>query len=445
MNRPFRAAVCGLGAAVASIWATAILAGCREPAPPAANKTPVEEHHAERDESADHDHGDESRDHDHRETSEEHADEVRLTADAVAESGIRVETATRATLAATVTAPARIAFNAEAVAHVGSTLFGRVVELPVRQGDQVQAGEVLVVVESPELGEAQSDYLQKRIMAENAAAAVDLAKNGLDRATRLYEENRGIALDELQKRELEFKAAQANARSAEATAVAAENKLHVLGMTQQAVEALRSSGEVDPRFPLLAPLAGEVVERDVTLGELVHPERERLLVVADVERLWVLADVPEAHLAKLAPQAQAWIDAGGLDPHRHEGQVSYVAPMVDPRTRTVAVRVEVTCPDRSLKPGMFVQVEIAAGGAVDGPGQIVIPQEAVQTVEGGPAVFVPVPGEAQTFAKRAVTVGPAVGGRVPVLSGLTEGEAYVAAGSFLLKAELGKASAEHHH
>jgi len=74
-----------------------------------------------------------------------------------------------------------------------------------------------------------------------------------------------------------------------------------------------------------------------------------------------------------------------------------------------------------------------------------VPEEAVQTVEAGPAVFVPVEGEPNTFAKRAVGVGPAVSGVVPITSGLKEGESVVISGSFILKAELGKGEAAHEH
>lgn len=393
-----------------------------------------------------HDHSAEGSEHGHAEHAE-HGDEVKLTAEAVVRYGIKVETASLYKLHPSFVAPARVSFNAEAVAHVGSPLPGRVVELAVRLGDVVKKGDLLLVVESPQLGEAQSEYLQKLILAKTATATVDLAKNALDRATRLYEQNRGIALDEVQKREVEFKAAQAAVQTAEAAAVAAENKLHVLGMTQDAVEAVRASREVNPRFPIVAPIAGEVVEREVTLGELVSPEREKLLILANVEKLWVLADIPEARLPEAALGATAWINGGSLDPHRHEGQVSYIAPQIDPRTRTVAVRVVVECEDRSLKPGMFVEVEISSTDRTnsDPLPVVAVPDAAVQTWEGQTVVFVPIAGEENTFAPRAVTVGKAVAGLVPVLSGLVEGEAYVAAGSFLLKADLGKGAAEHQH
>ena len=109
--------------------------------------------------------------------------------------------------------------------------------------------------------------------------------------------------------------------------------------------------------------------------------------------------------------------------------------------------VRVECEDRSLKPGMFVEVQIASSNrnAPDLTPVIGVPQDAIQTVEGEPSVFVPVPGEENTFARRTISIGKAVAGIVPVLAGLVEGEAYVASNSFLLKADLGKATAEHQH
>jgi len=96
---------------------------------------------------------------------------------------------------------------------------------------------------------------------------------------------------------------------------------------------------------------------------------------------------------------------------------------------------------------MFAQAEIVSTtpDGVDPAPQVAVPQEAVQTVEGGPAVFVPVAGEPNTFQKRALTIGPTVGGLVPVVAGLVEGEKFAVAGSFILKAELGKGSAAHEH
>lgn len=391
--------------------------------------------------------GDEHAGHDHEHDGAEHSDEVTLVPEAIERYGIRVERATLHRLRPTFLAPGRVSFNAEAVAHVGSPLPGRVVELRVRLGDVVNRGDVLLVVESPELGEAQSEFLQKRILAQTAVAAVDLARSALDRASRLFEQNRGIALDEVQKREVEYKSAQAALQTAQSAAVAAENKLHLLGMDQTSVNKLVETGEVNPRFTIVAPLAGRVVEREVTLGELVRPERESLVVLADTTTLWVLADVPEARLAEVAIGAEAWLKSGWMNGHRHEGRVSYISPMVDPRTRSAQVRVAVQCEHGTLWPGMFVQVEITATDRAnaDPPPVVAVPEDAIQTVEGAASVFVPVASRPNTFARRTITAGKPMAGLVPVYSGLSEGEWFVAAGSFILKAELGKAGAEHEH
>ena len=394
-------------------------------------------------------------DHDHSEADGQsrdgeagHADEVVLTAQAIEQYGLKIEAAQLWQLRPTFIVPARVGFNTEAMAHVGTPVPGRAVELKVRLGSEIKAGDPLVVVESPELGAAQSAFLIKRTAAETAAPAVDLAKASWDRARNLFESTQGVTLTDVQQREAEHKAAMAALKSAQAEAVAAENQLHLLGMTQDQVETLAASSEVHPRFTIVAPITGQVVQREVTLGELVNPEREALLVIADVTTLWVLADVPEARLGQVAVGAKAWVRIGGLQGQQYEGAIAFISPIVDASTRTAQVRIEVRNEAAAvLKPGMFAQVEIVGADPSGGepPAVVAVPEEAIQTVEGGPAIFVPVAGEENTFAKRAVDIGRPVGGLVPIYAGLVDGERFVAAGSFILKAELGKSTAEHQH
>lgn len=383
-------------------------------------------------------------DHDH---DQGHVDEVKLTAEAVKKYAVRVEPAIRRQLKPTFVTAARVSFNANAMAHVGSAVKGRVAELKVQVGDEVKTDDVLLVVESPELGEAQSDFIQKRGVATAVAPVVESAKSAYERARELYDQTKGISLTDLQKRETDYKSAQATLQTARTAATAAENKLHLLGMDRAAVDQLAKTGEIKPRFAVRAPLAGRVTEREVTLGELVGPDREHLLIVADMTTLWVLADVPEARLKGLRMGGEAHVTLSALPDERAAGTVSFVAPTVDPATRTVKVRIEVKNDHGELRPGMFARAEIAIGGGGDAAAQAVlaVPDEAVQVVEGGPAVFIPVDGEENTFAKRPVTVGKPVGGWVPVLSGLKEGERVVVTGTFILKAELGKSGASHEH
>ena len=128
-----------------------------------------------------------------------------------------------------------------------------------------------------------------------------------------------------------------------------------------------------------------------------------------------------------------------------EGKVSYVAPSLDAGTRTVQVRIVVPNPKGSLRPGTFARADLTTGTTTGATAVLAVPEESVQTVEAKPSVFVPVEGEPNTFAVRVVKVGRAVGGMVPVESGLKEGEQVVVSGTFILKAELGKAGAAHEH
>lgn len=394
-----------------------------------------------------HGHGDEN-DLEHVEEGAQ-AGEVTLTADAIERYGVRIAEAQLWILKPSFVAPARVGFNTDAMAHVGSTLHGRAVEIPVRLGDLVKKGDALVIVECTELGQAQADFLLKRNAAQAAAPQMDLAKAAWDRAKSLLENSEGISLTEVQKREAEYKTAQANLTAAQSSAAAAENLLHILGMDKKAVEELATSGEIKPRYTIRAAIDGQVVLREVTLGELVNPDREALMVLADTCTLWVLADVPEARLPSVAPGAKTWVTVGSIA-QKFEGQVAFVSPLVDPTTRTAQVRIEIprsALGEGAIRPGMFAQVEIVANapGNADPAPQVAIPQEAVQTVAGAAAVFVPVQGEPNTYQKRTLRIGPSVGGLVPVFAGLVEGESFVEAGSFILKAELGKGSAAHEH
>lgn len=394
-----------------------------------------------KDEHDDHDEHSEGDGHEHG----GHADEVTLTEAAIKSSGISVGVASKQPLVPTFIAPARVGFNTDAMAHVGSVVAGRVAELKVRLGDAVKAGDPLVVVESPDLGEAQSDFLLKRTAAETSKPSAEIAKSAYDRAKLLLDQSQGIALSEVQQREREWRNAAGDLRSAEASATAAENKLHLYGMSQEASEKLAATGEIEPRFTIRAPIAGQVVEREVTLGELVSPDRDSLLILADLDTLWVIADVPEARLGDLQTGARARVKVAALRNLTIDGSVTYISPALDPSTRSAKVRIEVKSAGSNLRPGMFAQAMISSAAAESAEPVLAIPEEAVQTVEGATAVFVPIEGEPGTFAKRQVSIGAPIGGMVAVFSGLKEGESLVIANSFMLKAELGKSGAAHEH
>lgn len=380
---------------------------------------------------------------DHHE--EGHHDEVTLTDAAIAANGIEIARVERQVLRPTLDVPARVIFDPDAVAHVGSPLSGRVIELKATVGETVSKGDVLAVIESPELGAIQGEYLEQRSAVETSAPIVELAKSTYERARRLSE-SEAVSRTEVEKREIEYKTAQADYRAALSATAALESKLRIFGFDRQTMDSLVESAEISPHYPIRAPISGRVIEREVTLGELVKPEDESLFVLGDPGRPWVIADVPESRAAEVVAGAKARIAASLGERSDVEGSVAYVSPLVDSATRTVPVRIVPGRQQGKLRPGMFTRASVALRrGGGDPTPTLAIPETAVQTIEGRPVVFVPVKGERNTFAKRNVTVGSPVGGMVPLFSGLREGDRVVISGSFILKADLGKEGAAHEH
>ena len=369
---------------------------------------------------------------------------VKLTAEAIEKYGVKVGKVQKHLLSPTFIAPARVAFNAEAVARVGSIVTGRAVDLKVKPGDSVSKGDDLVVIESTELGEAQSDLLQKRTALDAATIAIEPAKASYERAKSLFE-SEGISLTELQKRDAEFKAAQALQQIAQGAREAAERKLTLLGMSAEALEAMVKSHQINPKYTVRAPMTGRVIERNLTLGQYVGPSNDALIVLADLSTLWVWVDVPEANLGDVFVGAKARIAIPIAKGRAISGTVSYIAPSLDPTTRSAQVRIDVKAEGDTaqtiLKPGMFAQAEIESTRDKDKSEEVLaVPEEAIQMIDGHPCVFVEDDDEENAFLKRPVAIGQEVNGLIPILSGLKEKEHIVKAGGFILKAELAKST-----
>lgn len=367
--------------------------------------------------------------------------EVTLTPEAIAKYGIRVEEAKTWVLVPTFVAPGEVAFDTEKMSYVGSPVTGRVAELKARVGDLVKKGDVLIVVDSPEYAAAQADHIQKQAGLAATAPLVEVTRNSYLRAKKLLDDGQTMTLTEVQKRESDYRSADGALRLTQAAEMASHNRLETLGLTEQDVDKLEKGGKVDSRFVVRSPIAGHVINRPVTLGELIRPDKESLITIADLSVVWVLADVPEARLKGIIGAA-ARIKLGDGMPAL-DAVVSYIPPQLDPATRTAQVRIVVRNERGELRAGTFTQVEIAAGKPdKDAKPVVAVPEEAIQTIDNVPSVFVPVPGKEHTFVRKAVVLGPAAQGFVTVEAGLKLGQPYVSSGTFVLKAELGKSALE---
>lgn len=198
---------------------------------------------------------------------------------------------------------------------------------------------------------------------------------------------------------------------------------------------IESSDSLAP-YELKTLLDGVVLEKHLTRGEAVDREMQAF-VVTDLRSVWVDLAVYQKDLDQIKMGQRVRIHAVNEGPDA-EGEISYLTPGVDQVTRTATARVVLDNPDRKFRPGMFVTAR--AVDATDAA--IAIPRKALQTLEGQPTVFVETK---DGFAPRSITVGREGESRVEVLAGLAVGERIAVQNTFLLKAELAKAEAEHEH
>jgi len=345
---------------------------------------------------------------------------VHLTPEQIKAANIKVAKVEIRKETAVLEANGQVAAAADREARVGVRVPGRITALKASVGDRVKKGQMLAVVESPELGRAKSDYV-------SAAAAARLARENANREKQLFEKKISA--------EVEWRKAESEAVRTAAELQAAENRLHALGVGESNLP--ETVAHFSSTFGAISPIDGVVVDRGVTLGEMVNPEKT-LFVVMDLAEVWLLVDVFERDLSQIALEQKVKVSVAAYKEQPFEGQVSYIGAIVEPRSRTVKVRIALANPEGKLKPGMFARASLSDTKG-DVHEHLFVPVEAVQRTEQGPVVFVPAdePGE---FAVRAVKTGHEAGNNVAIESGLTPGEQVVVSGSFILKSELGKES-----
>jgi cobalt-zinc-cadmium efflux system membrane fusion protein len=242
---------------------------------------------------------------------------------------------------------------------------------------------------------------------------------GVERARQLLAAD-VIGSAELQRRESELAISMSEQR-------AAADQLRVLGVSQKSLERLSSTGAINSVSPVVATMAGTVVERRVTQGQVVQPS-EVLFSIADLSRVWVEADVPEQQAGQVKAGQNIEVDIPSLG-QRLTAKLIYIADTVDPVTRTVTVRSELDNTDRTLKPAMLATVLIETRPT----SRLVVPGTAVVRESESDQVFVEVaPGE---YRMTPVRLDKAIGDVRPVLSGLKEGERIVTDGAFHLNNE----------
>lgn len=301
-----------------------------------------------------------------------------------------------------VVATARLAYDATRVAYVNARSPGVVRAIHADVGAKVKRGDPLAVVESAEVGADRSRLV-------GARARVEVAQKDVERHEALGREGLSSAKDLLDaRREL----------------AAAKAELAALGSALAVVGGGGSGGS----YTLGAPLAGVITQRTATAGKRVGVE-ELLFEVVDVSAMWAELDVPEMDLASVAPEQRVVLRLDGLGDRRLEGAISYLAPAIDPHTRTARARVPLDNPDGRLRANMYGQARILAASRL----AVMVPEAAVQRARTVHLVFVKRADD--EYEARRVEIGIREGGLVEIIQGIRPGDEVATQGSFLLKTE----------
>jgi membrane fusion protein, heavy metal efflux system len=304
-----------------------------------------------------------------------------------------------------------VAYNAFETTPVFSAIGGPVQEILVAPGQVVHAGQALLTVTSPDYSTSRSGYLKAR-------DAYALADRLYTRAKDLYAHG---AISEADLEQAESVRTQAHADLESTT-----DFLIALGMKDP--EAMLKTAKSTAQVPVPAPVGGEVVERLVGPGQLLQAGATQIFTISNTNTVWVLVNVYQSDLPYVRSGDSVEINTDSY-PEMFHGKISYIAPALDPTTRTLQARIVTENPGKKLKKDMYVTAEVSAGSI---PNAIIVPDTAVlRDTENQPFVYVQT--NANQFARRLVSVGQSSKGRIQITNGLKEGEKVVGEGSLFLQ------------
>lgn len=333
-----------------------------------------------------------------------------VTVSAGLANNLKVGTAQIADLKGTLQVAAHVETDARRIARVGSPVAGRILRLIVFEGQKVNAGTVLATLHSTALSDAQMQLIK-------AESQQGLAAAGVSRAEQL------VAADVIGRAELERRRAEQLQAATEVSAY--RTQLRGLGMTEAQIRQMETNRRLSADYPIVSPRSGTVLKRDVTVGQVVQPA-DPAFTIADLSSVWIVANVPEEEGAVLQQGMEVNVRIPALPTEEIHGRLSYVSPIVDPNTRTIAVRMDVSNTAGILKPDQLASMTFTGKSQK----QLTVPNTAVVREEDKDHVFVRI-GQGR-YILREVVLGAEENDRRAVVSGITASDSLVLDGAFHL-------------
>jgi cobalt-zinc-cadmium efflux system membrane fusion protein len=276
---------------------------------------------------------------------------------------------------------------------------GRVVEIKAKLGDSVKRGQTLLLINSPDLSLAFSDYA--KFNADEQLTAKQLA-----RAQLLYDKG-AISMADLE-------TAQDADTKAKVDVQTAAQRIKVLG---------GNVNNPSPLLPVVAPISGTIVDQQITGGTGVKSldNSPNLFTIADLSTVWVVCDVYEDMLSRVHLGDSAEITLNGYPDRKFPGKVVNISEVLDPATRSAKVRIELPNPQGIMRAGMFATANFQSKSLLD---RLIVPQTAVVHLHDKDWVFIPAGGK--QFRRITVKLGPQLpDGAQTVISGLKQGDRVV--------------------
>lgn len=373
-------------------------------------------------ESEGHGHDEGNAEHSDEDSSEEgHAEEgeIQLTSQQMVEQGLKVAVASTGLVEKLTTLPGKLVVNTDQQAHISPNFSGHVEQVNVALGQSVQKGQTLAVLIVPELIDQQANLRMAQVN-------LDLARKDYQREQQLW--SQGISAKQ------DYQRAENAYRQAQITVQSSQARLNALG----------ASGNNNGRFLIKAPISGVISKKDIVVGENVQLA-DQLFVIENLKDLWLEFNLPNTSNIHLQAGQILNFKTNGSD-QNYQAKVQTLNSQADLQTGRLQVRAKVTTQADVLRPNVLVNVFVTDAQAKTA---LRVQKKALQQVEGKPVVFVIESEEKGLVHLKAqpieVGVSSQDGQWLEVISGLTEGQKYIADGSFLLKSELEKDEAGHEH
>ncbi|AXI03125.1 efflux RND transporter periplasmic adaptor subunit [Aquirhabdus parva] len=332
-------------------------------------------------------------------------DQIIVAKDSPLQSRLVVTPVSDAASSNVITVPGVVEANPASTVNILSPLTGRLVALHVKLGDVVKKGQVLAVISSPDLAQAQTD-------AVKAKDALDLANRTLVRAKGINSIGANATKD--------IEAAESGRVQAQAEYERAQARLTTLGSNTH------DKGSQSALLTITAPTSGAVTALNVGSGAYLNDSTAALMTISNLDRIWVSANIPEDLSANIRQGLSADVTLPAYPDQTFHGTIDSVSAVLDADTRRSKARISFANTDGKLKPNMFAAVKIAIAAQK----QLSVPPSALLMNNDDTTVFVEVqPG---VYKRRVVELGVEDANRVQILSGLTAGDRIVIRGGVLL-------------